>query len=386
MKKQKGLPRRQAGQAAILIVFVIGMISVLIGISLIKTGFNESIMGRNTSKSLNAFYAANSGVEEAFYRLNHGSTNPGSFAIAVGAGSSAQVEISGTGDQRTIEAIGKYKNLVRKIKTEVVKTTIDSPFQYAIQAGNGGLEFTKKADIVGDIYSNGDIAATKSVNVGGSVFAYGSVSGLVNAPSITSPAPKIALPAFDFSVMQIYLKKYPTIPGPYSPTGSLGNVTINGDLNIGTDILLTGPIWVTGNLNIKANITLDSDIISGGVSQIMVAEKIISIKPGSDIASTGGVFLLIVSTYDPLLPIINLCNDASIIINSNIENILYFAPNGCLDIDAPTAAGGFTGSAIGKKIIFKQLQDGLQFDTNLLSAEFGLTKKGGWLLTSFKEE
>lgn len=381
MKKQE-----QAGQAAILIVFVIGMVSVLIGISLLKTGTNESFMGRATSASSNAFYAANSGVEEAFYRLGRGLTNPGTFTIAVGVGSSAHVSISGLGDQKTIEAIGTYKNFVRKIKTEVEKTSVASPFRYAIQAGDGGLEFTKKADITGDIYSNGDITAIKNVSVGGSVFAYGSVSSLVTASSITSPAPKITPPVFNFTVMQNYLKKFPTIPGPYSPTGSLGNVTINGDLNINSDILFTGPVWVTGNLNIKANIILDPSIISGGVSQIIVAEKIISIKPGSDITSTGGVFLLIVSIYSPLLPLINLCNDPAIIINSNIENILYFAPNGCLDVDAPTAAGGFTGSAIGKKIIFKQLQDGLQFDTDLLSAEFGLTKKGGWQTISFKEE
>ena len=60
----------QLGQAAILIVFVLGMISLLIGISLSKTGFLASIMSRTTAASSQAFYAANSGVEDALLRAS----------------------------------------------------------------------------------------------------------------------------------------------------------------------------------------------------------------------------------------------------------------------------------------------------------------------------
>lgn len=175
-KFKKADKRLQHGQAAILIIFVIGMVSLLIGMSLSKTGFQESMMGRRIAGSTKAFYVANSGVEDAFYKIQNldwGNSEERKYTLDVDEGK-AVIKISGTKDQREIESIGKYNNFVRKIHVSAYNTEIQPGFMRAIQAGQGGVELegntlvtgrNKKTGewYAGDVYSN---TFVKGVNNG----------------------------------------------------------------------------------------------------------------------------------------------------------------------------------------------------------------------------
>ena len=147
------------GQAAILIVFVIGMVGLLIGMSLSKTGFAESIMGRGIAGSTYAFYVANSGIEDAFYKIQKyedsdeegigfGYPTPVSYSLSVGEGTS-KITISGERGEREITSVGTYRNYVRKIHVTAYNTTIRPEFTRIIQAGRGGIEMENNIRIVG---------------------------------------------------------------------------------------------------------------------------------------------------------------------------------------------------------------------------------------------
>lgn len=162
--------KNQKGQAAILIIFVLGMVSVLIGLSLVKTGFGESLMGRSEAASAKAFYAANSGVEEAFYQIGQNSSlgvgSPATLKVPVADGE-AKVTVSGTEDEKTIESVGVNGRYVRKLKVEVQNTLLKPGFLHAIFAGTGGIELKGNTTITadsgpGDVYSIGEIKGAKN--------------------------------------------------------------------------------------------------------------------------------------------------------------------------------------------------------------------------------
>jgi hypothetical protein len=161
----------QKGQAALLIIFVLGMISVLIGISLVKTGYAESVMGRTTADSAQAFYAANSGVEEAVYKIetlsSFGNPGPDSFILDI-AGGTAEVTVYGNDDTRTIESTGTYDKYFRKLKVVVQNTQTMPGFVSAIHAGNGGVELRNNTEVKGkdgvpgNVYSKSYIKGAKN--------------------------------------------------------------------------------------------------------------------------------------------------------------------------------------------------------------------------------
>lgn len=421
MMKQKGPACRQAGQAAILIIFVIGMISILIGISLVKTGFNESIMGRATSKSLNAFYAANSGIEEAFYRLNHGSTNPGSFAVTAGE-SNAQVQISGAGNQKTIEAVGTYKNFVRKIKVEVEISELAPGFKYAVHAGNGGfiLAGAEKNFVIGNVYSNQRVQGFKKdcdkSAIKGTVWAVNSITkykngqgpcieenaftpnfieGYVLPPGqiITSPAPTpIPLPAFNLSLLKNRLTLGITSECSEAGPGTLGDIIVNGDLTIDNNLSICGPVWVKGKLTIKKDVIITiSNLVSEPIGQIVLVDGLIEVESGTNfptkVIQGKNTYVIFISEAPPVGNIDDWCDNPAITLKTHSQGALFYSLNSCvlINTESSSGAGYYFGSVIGQKIML-DTNASLEYDPGLSGAVFGLTSGGGWQTVSFKEE
>lgn len=163
---------RNRGFAALLIIFILGMVSILVASGLILTGYNESQMARSGASGTSAYYAANSGVEDAIYKLNFLT----GFAAST-ATTDRTYTIPGTlikpvvtvahdpssSKQRIIDSVATIGPFVSHIHA-IVKNTIVTPgFLFALQAGNGGIEMEQQSLISGasgadgDIYSRGDI-------------------------------------------------------------------------------------------------------------------------------------------------------------------------------------------------------------------------------------
>ncbi len=161
------------GQAAILIIFVIGMVGLLIGLTLSKTGFTESMMGRGTAGSTKAFYIANAGIEDAFYKIIQADSKGEDFEdvdgynLDVGEGEAKITvvnQINGDEKEKIITSSGKYKNFLRNIQVKAYNTKINPEFTKIIQVGYGGIEIENNVKISakkdgqeyagGNIYSN----------------------------------------------------------------------------------------------------------------------------------------------------------------------------------------------------------------------------------------
>ncbi len=184
--------RLHSGQAAILIIFVLGMVTLLIGMSLSQTGFRESMMARGTAGSTKAFYVANSGIEDAIYRMKNSDMHDDSYELSVEEGK-ATVSVTQLPEESEdgvitlvseITSVGEYKNYVRKIRA-VVKNEVFAPdFTRFIQAGRGGIEIDDNVEIRGYDYINGKDVM---VNVYSNNFIRGKNNGIDGKESCDEP-------------------------------------------------------------------------------------------------------------------------------------------------------------------------------------------------------
>lgn len=184
--------KKDSGQAAILIIFVLGMVSLLIGVSLVGTGFGQSLMGRSDASSSKAFYAANAGVEEAFYQINKDPSYLAAVPVELAVGEAkVGVKVSGTDELKTIESTGTFEDYFRKLKVVVQSSSLKPGFLHAVQAGAGGFELENNTlitsdDLVvgGNVYSNASVWGAKSAcgtsgsKITGSVWAVDAITKL----------------------------------------------------------------------------------------------------------------------------------------------------------------------------------------------------------------
>jgi hypothetical protein len=250
------------GFAAILIIFILGLISLLIAGGLIVTGYNESIMARSGSTGTRAFYIANSGVEEAIHRLNKDETYSGGLIpFDDGKAVITVVPVIGDSKQRTIESIGtagQYGTTgpyVSRIHAVVKNTLVSSSFNYAIQAGNGGIELDQKTTVIGENDAsgnptNGDVwsdTTIKGKNNGCNPHGSGcpdkctgeSVSGIMGYATAVTAFSKLAETGTDSGVCveknasssaftNCYIKGIPSGPSSSAPNANLCPISTPG--------------------------------------------------------------------------------------------------------------------------------------------------------------
>lgn len=452
--------KNNKGVASILIVFVLGMVALFIGVSLLKTSFADNIISRQRVESNSAFYLANAGIEEAIYQLsltsgNFGFPNPESLNLSLGEGN-IKVTVSGSADERNIVSVGEENGFIRKINVTVQNTTLKPGFANAIHAGAGGIELRNQTLVTsidgsgGNIYSNSFVKGAKNdftvltgecknaaSIVDGSVWAHKEVDKLSNndsgicvvgeihandlnycfaktnlfspnipSPSCTTfgnytndPAPEIIpLPNMGVDNLKSYLNnKGITFSGNCIADGSnnstdctfgtleLGNIVITGDLNKPSNVNLKikGPVWVKGDILFDSlgSIKPRSDITE--ISQIIVSDGVIRSESNVAYGKNVNAYLLVISTYNPEAPSQDLvCNDIytpAIIINSNSESVLFYAMNGCIKVNANSQ---FYGALLGEGIRIDN-NSNVEYDPDLQTALFGLTKDGGWKIVSY---
>ena len=93
-------------------------------------------------------------------------------------------------------------------------------------------------------------------------------------------------------------------------------------------------------------------------------------------------FIFFISRYEPGES--NLCSDQAIEIQSNVGSVLFYATEGCISIN-PVGSALVKGALIGEEVYVSNNVD-IEFDPALSLAEFGLTRSGGWFITSYKEK
>ncbi len=159
---QRKAQNRQQGQAVIASVIFLVLLSVVIITGFATPLTRELKSARATLNSRQSYFAAESGVEDAAYRLKNKLTYTSSYNLTVG-GAATAVTIGSSGNARTITASGNDQNHQRKLSTQLDLSSVGGQFFYGIQVGDGGLRM-ENGSIVngsggspGSVYSNGNI-------------------------------------------------------------------------------------------------------------------------------------------------------------------------------------------------------------------------------------
>ena len=120
---------------------------------------------------------AEAGIDKAVYELNQNGSYAGESNTALGNGKfSISIADIGSGSKR-ITVTSSVPNTANPTATKIVQATlgVDSSvasFYYGVQVGQGGLEMSNSANIIGNVYASGNIIGTNSASIqGGAIVA-----------------------------------------------------------------------------------------------------------------------------------------------------------------------------------------------------------------------
>lgn len=158
--KIQNLNKKNKGSAMLIsiVYFMFISLAAVSGITspLIKT-YKDSNTILNSKKS---YFLAESGVEDAIYRLKNNLSIDAEEIISLN-GNTATTQIdSPSADQKSINSLGDVSNYNRNLSVDL-STDTGVSFNYGVQVGPGGLHLDS-GTINGNVYANGPITATSS--------------------------------------------------------------------------------------------------------------------------------------------------------------------------------------------------------------------------------
>ncbi len=313
---------------------------------------------RNTQHSVQAYFAAEAGVEDALLRLRNSMAwvNPVIFSVGEGI---AQTTITQTSPGiHGVAAQGSEASRIRKVRAVYQLSGTTPGFFYGAHVGAGGLQMDNNSQVIGNVFSNGNIIAESGTQITGSATVAGvgkkiekavigqdafadvctnsTITGVLRANSQTgctfgsfialgTPSSSVPLPigAPDIQAWKDAAQAGGTIAGGYelgsSNTATLGPKKIIGNLEIEDSAVLTlaGTLWVTGNVNVKNSGRVKLASSYGAASGVIVADGTITLQNNSISEGSGasGSYLMYLST--------NSSNSAVNVKNNAIADVLY---------------------------------------------------------------
>lgn len=159
------------------IIIIIGLVLAAVAVMSLTVWIGQKI-NNNFLISSQAFYAAESGIEDSLFRLVKGKSYQAANVLTVGS-STANISITTNGNKKTVRVEGEKQNRFRNLETVMDVTTDDISFYYGVQVGEGGLSMSNNSRVTGSIYSNGPILGSAGAVVTGDVFV-ASAAGSIN--------------------------------------------------------------------------------------------------------------------------------------------------------------------------------------------------------------
>jgi hypothetical protein len=175
MSKDLKKLKKNGGAAMLISVIFFLFISLAIIVGLVSPTVREF---RNASVNLNSkksYFLAESGSEDAMYRILNNITIGGSETLTLN-GNSATTNITTLfGNGKQISSLGDVGSLQRK--TNITLTTgAGVGFNYGIQSDTGGFDLSGGSTVTGNVYSNGNVQASGGVHITGTAVAAGATS------------------------------------------------------------------------------------------------------------------------------------------------------------------------------------------------------------------
>lgn len=169
---------KNKGAAMMILVFFFVFISVVILAGIINPVVRESRVANNLFASKKSYFLAESGTEDAIYRIRNNKQISGAETLSID-GDSATLSITTTGNnQKQIDSIGDSNSRQRKVSVDVTTSTGVS-FNYGLLAGIGGIDLSGGGTINGNVYANGPIVGDSSSIITGTAIS-------ANSPALAS--------------------------------------------------------------------------------------------------------------------------------------------------------------------------------------------------------
>ena len=172
MKKNFKKIKRNKGAAMLISVVFFLFISLAIISGLVSLSVREF---RNANVNLNSkksYFLAESGSEDAMYRILKNMAISGSEILTLDNNSATTTITSPSGSSKEIISLGDVSSYQRRTNI-VLSTSTGVSFNYGVQIGQGGLEMTNSSKIIGNAYSSGNIIGTDSAGIQGAAIASG---------------------------------------------------------------------------------------------------------------------------------------------------------------------------------------------------------------------
>ena len=174
---------RKSGAALLIVVIFLLFISTVIISGFTLPLIREYNRAKNIIVSTGAFYLAEGGNEDAYFRLRNDLQVPASWTIILNDATTT-VTVVTNGDTREITSVAEKDFYVRKVETIVSTTETDAEFYYGAQIGKGGVSMGENSQITGSIIANGTVQGDLANIITGDVIVSSSISEDVAAQSI----------------------------------------------------------------------------------------------------------------------------------------------------------------------------------------------------------
>ncbi len=416
--------KRNRGAAMLISVVFFLFISLAIIAGLVSPTVREF---RNASVSLNSkqsYFLAESGGEDAVYRIKNIMNIGSSETLALNSNSATTTITTLVGGDKQIVSLGDVSSLQRKTSV-LLKTGDGAVFKYGTQAGQGGFVFANNSFVSGSLYSNGNIVGSNGAYITGDAYVAGTSgfisnmnighngtisnahvhtitnstvtgtiycqSGSNNNKSCTAPSQLVDPTAQDLPISDSQIASWEadavaggTTSGDVtiSTPATLGPRKITGNLTVTNTLTIANTIYVTGNVIISGTVKLDSAY--GATSGMIIADGYITIANGvvfQDSGTTGSyIMLLSNSTCDSSISgspcnghnAIDVANNSSISIVNAEKGTVYFSNN----------AG--VKEAVGNTISLKN-NVGISYGSGVISPDFTSGPTGSWVVSSWGE-
>jgi len=165
----KNYDRKDAGFAAILSTLIIMAIVLVIISSVSLTTILEQKITKNVNQSAQAYYAAESGIEDSLYRIISNKNYQATNSLALND-ASATINITDVGGQKSILVNGKQTDRWRNLQVSLDVTAETFAFYYGAQIGEGGMTMGNGSSVQGSVYANGNIEGGNNTVITGNVW------------------------------------------------------------------------------------------------------------------------------------------------------------------------------------------------------------------------
>ncbi len=365
----------------------------------------------NNTLSADAYYSAESGIEDALLRLKKDQiwSSPYSFNLD---NSSVQVTISDLfAGARTITATGNFNSRIRRVRAVYELSASKAQFFYGAQIGVGGLRMKNNSTVNGNIFSNGSVSGTTGARITGTIKVSGatnsissvSISGdaytqscsqsniagtlyAINKEHCTygvfvaqSPPNQVGLPISQQNVdeWKAVAENGGSIGSQSFSSGTriLGPVKILGDLTVRNTakLILTGTIWVTGNITISNSAQVILDPSYGSLSGMIISDGLIFLTNSSRSSgsASAGSYLMYLSTSS---------SDYAIDISNSAAADILYTNNGWIEVENSAQLRQITGYGVDLGNTAT-----VNYEIGLEDVSFTSGPSAGWEITDWKE-